>query len=137
MACGSKLLQVQCVAKSDLCACDSACLSTLLTPTDQVQTWALQRDVTQACLLLQIAFKIYDQLQCSGLELTLHSYHTVLKGSRHLQAAGLQSLYAQMIADGNLVLKDKTFGYVFRAAATCGEGLPASWLIQVCRSFYR
>ncbi|KAL0055731.1 hypothetical protein WJX82_003881 [Trebouxia sp. C0006] len=79
----------------------------------------------------KIAFKIYDQLQRSGLELTLHSYHTVLKGSRHLQATGLQSLYAQMIKDRNLVLKDKTFGYVFRAAATCGEGLPASWLIQV------
>ncbi len=93
--------------------------------------------LTQACLLLQLAFKIYDQLQGSGLELTLHSYHTVLKGSRHLQATGLQSLYAQMIADRNVVLKDKTFGYVFRAAATCGEGLPASWLIQVCQSFYR
>ncbi len=93
--------------------------------------------MTQACLLLQTAFKIYDQLQRSGLELTLHSYHTVLKGSRHLQATGLQSLYAQMLADRNLVLKDKTFGYVFRAAATCGEGLPAAWLIQVCPSLYR
>ena len=93
--------------------------------------------MTQACLLLQLAFMIYDQLQHSGLELTLHSYHTVLKGSRHLQATGLQSLYAQMIADRNLVLKDKTFGYMFRAAATCGEGLPASWLIQVCQSFCR
>ncbi|KAL0019221.1 hypothetical protein WJX77_010459 [Trebouxia sp. C0004] len=91
-------------------------------------------DAIESCInsrKYKIAFKIYDQLQRSGLELTLHSYHTVLKGSRHLQATGLQSLYAQMIADNNLVFKDKTFGYVFRAAATCGEGLPASWLIQV------
>ncbi|KAL0036148.1 hypothetical protein WJX79_005812 [Trebouxia sp. C0005] len=91
-------------------------------------------DAIESCIdsrKYKIAFRIYDQLQRSGLELTLHSYHTVLKGSRHLQATGLQDLYAQMIADRNLVLKDKTFGYVFRAAATCGEGLPASWLIQV------
>lgn len=87
--------------------------------------------VTSKLLLLQLAFKIYDRLKSSTLELTLHSYHTVLKGSKHLRGAGLQSLYAEMIASQNLTLKDKTFGYVFRAAASCGEALPASWLIQV------
>lgn len=82
-------------------------------------------------MLLQLAFDIYDRLKRSGLELTLHSYHTALKGSRYLKAAGLQTLYAELMGRHDLILKDKTFGYVFRAAATCGDHLPASWIIQV------
>jgi len=66
------------------------------------------------------------------LELTLHSYHTALRGSKYLKADGVQTLYAEMMSNPDLVLKDKTFGYVFRAAADCGGQMQASWLIQVC-----
>ena len=81
--------------------------------------------------MLQEAFAIYDRLKTSGLPLTLHSYHTAFTGSAHLQAQSVQDLYAQMMAQEGLILKDTTFSFVLRAAANCGEGLPASWTIQV------
>ena len=81
--------------------------------------------------MLQLAFDIYGRLKKSGLELTLHSYHTALRGSAHLGAQGLQELYAQMRDRQDLQLKDKTFAYVFRGAANCGAAVPASWVIQV------
>ena len=90
----------------------------------------VERSSSKSQLGLQLAFEIYDQLKRSGLELTLHSFHTALKGSSHLRAEGLQELYAHMHRQ-DLVLKDKTFSYVFRAAASCGGGVSASWIIQV------
>ena len=80
---------------------------------------------------MQVAFDIYDRLKRSGLELTLHSFHTALKGSSYLKAAGIQELYSQMRNRPDLHLKDRTFAYVFRAVASCGGSFPASWIIQV------
>ena len=80
---------------------------------------------------LQVAFDIYDRLKKSGLELTLHSFHTALRGSSYLKAGGVQELYAHMRSRPNLTPKDRTFAYVFRAVASCGGGLPASWMIEV------
>ena len=81
--------------------------------------------------MLQLGFEIYDRLTMSGLELTLHSYHTALRGSAHLGSKSLQQLYVQMRDRPDLQLKDKTFAYVFRAAATCCAPVHASWVIQV------
>ena len=48
-----------------------------------------------------------------------------------MSAAALQKLYTEMVNKPDLVLKEKTFDYLFRAAATCGEFMQASWLLQV------
>lgn len=85
---------------------------------------------------LQVAFDIYDRLKESGLELTLHSFHTALQGGSYLKAVGVQELFAQMRDRPDLKLKDKTFAYVFRAVASCGGGFPASWIIQVHTLFF-
>lgn len=81
--------------------------------------------------VLQLAFDIYGRLKKSGQQLTLHTYHTVLRGSTYLKAEGVQELYAEMRSRQDLAFKDKTFAYVLRAAANCGGGIAASWIIQV------
>ena len=80
---------------------------------------------------MQAAFSIFATMQPQGIKPTLQTFHTLLKGSSHLKAAGLQDLYAQMLGTRSLVLTDVTFHYVLRAAIKCSNGLPASWLFQV------
>ena len=43
------------------------------------------------------------RLRTSELQITLHSYHTASTGSAHLRAQGVQNLYAQMMAQDNVI----------------------------------
>lgn len=99
--------------------------------------WVDQRhSAGSACIVdmhcaLQAAFDIFATMRPRGIQPTLLTFHTLLKGTSYLQAAGLLDLYAQMLHTEGLVPTDVTFHYVFRAASRCSIGLPASWLFQV------
>lgn len=85
---------------------------------------------------MQVGFDVYDRLKRSGLELTLHSFHTALRGSSYLKAAGVQEVYAHLRSQPKVTPRERTFAYVFRAVASCGGGLPASWIIEVLHVAY-
>ena len=81
-------------------------------------------------MLVQEAFDLWDRLRASGQDLTLHSYHVALSGS---QGQHLQDLYAELMSQHNLPVRDVTFGIVLKAAANSGDNLPAAWTLQVCQ----
>lgn len=117
-----EVLSAQCISTL---AC--AALFCLVLPSSSGKVWCVS---LFKCYTLQAAHSIFATMTSQGIKPSLHTFHSLLKDTSQLKAAGLRDLYSQMLSTKGLVLTEVSFHYVFRAANQC-RGWPASWLFQV------